>query len=540
MRRRDFIAAAASAGTVFPTKPMQRRQPNIVVILADDMGYSDIGCYGGEMETPNLDSLAAKGVRFTQFYNAARCCPTRASLMTGLHPHQAGIGHMMEDRKRPGYRGDLTRNCVTLAEVLRLAGYRTAMAGKWHLTPYGAAKHNWPLQRGFERFYGTIRGGGSYFQPLSLSRGNDLIETPSGGYYYTDAIAEEAERSVRDWGRGEQPFFLYVAFTAPHWPLHALSSEIRKYSSRYEGGWDRLRAERLRRLAHAGIVDRRWRLTTRDPDVPAWESVPHRQWEARRMAVYAAMIDRMDEGIGRILKALRDTGQEEETLVLFLSDNGGCAERISPDYKDQIAPRKTKAGVATTIGDRPGLMPGSDETFMGYGPGWANASNTPFRLYKHWVHEGGIATPLIAAWPGRMSGAGRLVHEPGHIIDVMATCVEAAGAEYPERYQGERITPMEGRSFLGAFDPRWKPAARSLYWEHEGNRAVRSGRWKLVAQHGRDWELYDMQTDRTETQDRIRRETALAKTLEASYLQWATRCGVEPWDEVYRGTASGA
>ncbi|MBN1846876.1 MAG: sulfatase-like hydrolase/transferase, partial [Sedimentisphaerales bacterium] len=284
------------------------RRPNIILIMSDDMGYSDIGCYGSEIETPNLDALAANGLRFTQFYNTARCCPTRASLLTGLYPHQAGIGHMMEDRKLAGYRGDLNPNCLTIAEVLKLAGYRTYMTGKWHVTPCRRdqlSKHNWPCQRGFDRFFGTIHGAGSFYDPNTLTRDNEFI-VPDEDFYYTDAISDNAVRFLQDHHNsdGDRPFFLYVAYTAAHWPLHALPKDIAKYRGKYDQGWDALRRQRLERMVELGLVDAKWRLSERDESVPAWQDARRKDWHARRMEVYAAMIDNMDQGIGRIVKTL--------------------------------------------------------------------------------------------------------------------------------------------------------------------------------------------------------------------------------------------
>ena len=305
-----------------------RRRPNIILIMADDMGYSDIGCYGGEIRTPNLDGLAAGGLRFTQFYNTARCCPTRASLMSGLYQHQAGVGHMMADKGYDSYRGDLSGRCVTIAEVLGGAGYGTYMSGKWHVTrhrgPEGP-KYNWPLQRGFDRFFGTIHGAGSFYDPCSLTRDNTQIPPGSDNFYYTNAISDNAATFIRE-HNGDNPFFMYVAYTAPHWPMHALPQDIAKYKGRYAGGWDALRAERHKRMMEMGIVDEKWKLTPRDEAVPPWAEAADKQWFERRMEVYAAMVDCLDQGVGRIVAELKKCGHFEDTLIFFLADNGGCAE----------------------------------------------------------------------------------------------------------------------------------------------------------------------------------------------------------------------
>jgi arylsulfatase A-like enzyme len=529
MTRREFTSIIAGAMTL-GAAPQDAARPNIVAVMADDMGFSDLGCYGGEVRTPNLDRLASNGVRFRQFYNTARCCPTRASLLTGLYPHQAGVGHMMADNGLPGYRGDLNGQCVTIAEVLRTAGYRTLMSGKWHVTPASLpSKHNWPLQRGFDRFYGTIHGAGSFYDPVTLAEGNEFIKPEGRDYYYTDALSHRAAQWINEFAGKPEPFFLYLPYTAPHWPLHALEEDIRRYENQYKQGWDALRKERLDRMVELGIVDRRWRLTDRDPAVPPWEEAPNKPWEARRMAVYAAMIDRMDQGIGQVISALERSGALDNTLILFLADNGGCAEELSTSWKGLHIPVKTRDGRAVQLGNDPEVMPGPETTYQSYGIPWANASNTPFRLYKHWVHEGGISTPLIAHWPAAIRQAGRQTDEPGHVIDLMATCVDVAGAKYPTTREGKAVAPMEGRSLLPVLQGRRGGPERDLYWEHEGNRAIRRGRWKLVSRHGQPWELYDLAADRTETNDLAARRPGTVRDLGARYDAWAKRAYVAPW-----------
>jgi len=544
--RRDFIKAMGLGAVAFAvpgcinaseSRAEKQKRPNIVLIMADDMGYSDIGCFGGEIRTPNLDGLAAGGIRFTQFYNTARCCPTRASLMTGLYQHQAGVGHMMEDKGYESYRGDLNNRCVTIAEVLKQAGYSTYMSGKWHVTRYRGPegpKHNWPRQRGFDRFFGTIHGAGSFYDPCSLTRDNTQIP-PGEDFYYTNAISDNAVKYISE-HNADNPFFMYVAFTAPHWPMHALPQDIARYKGRYAGGWDKLRAERHKRMIEMGIVDEKWELTPRDANVPPWEKAKGKQWFQRRMEVYAGMVDCLDQGIGRILKQLEKSGQFENTLIFFLADNGGCAEEygsrgaIKPDPSENI-PLKPMDKDELQPDMQPkvrGVMPGPADTYIAYGKPWANASNTPFRLYKHWVHEGGISTPLIAHWPKRITIHGELRRQPGHLIDIMATCVDVAGAEYPSEYKGNKITPMEGRSLVPAFDN--KPIQReAIYWEHEGNRAVRQGKWKLVSRHPGQWELYDIKADRTELTNLAQKYPEKVEQLETLYESWATRCGVQPW-----------
>lgn len=535
------------------TLAQQPPRPNIVLIMADDMGFSDIGCYGGEIRTPNLDRLASGGLRFTQFYNTARCCPTRASLLTGLYPHQAGVGWMMADNGYDGYRGDLNRRCMTIAEVLRPAGYSTYMSGKWHVTketrPDGP-KHNWPLQRGFDRFFGTIHGAGSYYDPNSLTRDNTQIAPDSSDFYYTDAISRSAVEFVTEHREraGERPFFLYVPYTAPHWPMHALPEDVARYKGRYARGWDALRAERHERMVEMGIVQKEWGITDRDRKAPAWEDLDEkdRAWFERRMEVYAAMIDRMDQGIGRIVEALKASGYYDDTLILFLADNGGCAEEYGsrgPVKPDPAAARElkpmapgelqTRMQPLVTRDGRPvrtgrGVMPGPADTYIAYGLPWANASNTPFRLYKHWVHEGGISTPLIAHWPKGIQRRGELEHQPGHLIDIMATCVDVSRASYPEEIDGRPIHPLEGRSLAPAFKGE-DIDRHALFWEHEGNRAVRVGRWKLVARGERGpWELYDLEADRTERHDLAEARPDRVRILSALWLEYAKRTNVLP------------
>jgi arylsulfatase A-like enzyme len=540
MNRRTFMQALGAGAMSSLASPLcgAAKRPNIILIMADDMGFSDLGCYGSEIATPNLDRLAARGIRFTHMSNNARCCPTRASLLTGLYPHQTGIGHMTTDQNQPGYRGDLNRECVTIAEALRPAGYRTLMSGKWHVTLNDEAhktdKHNWPLQRGFDRYFGTIIGAGSYFDPIMLTRDNEPIRAEAKGFYYTDAITDNALKFIDESAGKDQPFFLYTAYTSPHWPLHALPEDIRKYEDRYKGGWDALRQERHRRMIEMGIVDKRWPLTPRDPRVPAWAAEPNKEWQARRMAVYAAQIDRMDQGIGRILRALDERKVADNTLVLFLADNGGCAEEILPSWKQDFIPSLTRDGRRPVQrGNDPKVMPGPEETYQSYGIPWANASNTPFRLYKHWIHEGGISTPLIARWPNGIKQPGSITHQAGHIIDIMATCVDVAGTSYPASYGGQKIKPLEGQSLA----PILRGEERKPYtnfWEHEGNRAVRQGKWKLVSRFPDTWELYDLEADRTEMNNLAGANPSLVKELSSLWDAWARRSNVRPWEEMQK------
>jgi arylsulfatase len=531
------------------------KQPNILVILTDDMGYSDLGCMGSEIQTPHLDALAAAGTRFTQFYNTARCCPTRASLLTGLHPHAAGMGHMGEKTAYEGYTGSIHSRCVTIAEAIKPAGYRTYAVGKWHVThPYGpnGPTIHYPLQRGFDKYYGTITGAGSYYDPTTLCRGNTFItvendpEYKPASFYYTDALTDNAIRFLQQ-HRSEstdKPFFMYLAFTAAHWPLHAKPTDIAKYKGKYDAGYDAVRQAREARMRKLGLLSPQWKRTA---TVGNWGKVEDKAWEARCMETYAAMVDSMDQGVGRIVADLKASGQLDNTLILYLQDNGACAETIgrkasqepknlTPRDKDWLQPKiwppmQTRDGRAVRSG--PEVLAGADDTYLSYGEAWANVSNTPYREYKHWVHEGGIATPLIAHWPEGMKSAtkGRLVAEPGQLPDIMATCLDIAGATYPQTYNGNTLHPMAGKSLKPLLiADNAKLEERLLFWEHEGNRAVREGKWKLVAKGpAAAWELYDMEEDRTELNDRAATDHARVKRMAEAWEKWALENKVLPW-----------
>ena len=536
-------------------------RPNIILIMCDDVGYSDMGCYGSEINTPNIDALAQGGVRFTQFYNTARCCPTRAALMTGLYSHQAGIGHMTDDHSEKvgsAYTGELSKNAVTIAEALKRAGYSTYMTGKWHVTkvtnPKDAAnKHNWPIQRGFDRFYGTIHGAGSFFDPNTLTRDNTFIspfddaEYQPEEFYYTDAINDHAARFVTEHAKSspEKPFFMYMAHTAAHWPMHAKEADIAQYKGKYDAGYDAIRAARVEKMKRLGLLDERWKVS---PQAGDWSKVDDKAWESRCMEVFAAMLDCMDQGIGRLVETLKKNGQYENTLILFLQDNGGCAEGmgrgpngkpradapslavLAKDYlQPDMIPKQTRDGYPMRQGK--GVMPGGADTYIGYGEAWANVSNTPFREYKHWEHEGGISTPLIAHWPQGIAESrnGKLEAQPSHLIDIMATCVDLGGGAYPKELNGNAIQPMEGVSLKPAFQGEPLNRPQPIFWEHEGNRAIRIGDWKLVSKHRGGWELYDMTTDRTEMNNLAATQLDRVKDMSAQWDAWAKRVGVAPW-----------
>ena len=520
----------------------QNDPPNIVLILADDLGFSDIGCYGSEIQTPNLDRIGYAGVRFTQMYNTARCCPSRASLLTGLYPHQAGVGHMTDDKGVPSYQGYLNRNCVTVAEALRASGYSTWMSGKWHVgggynildsTSWrpGDPTHPIPSQRGFDHFYGIVSGAASYFYPRTLMRDDQFIPLETSGYYLTDAISDTAVDMVKQAAAQQRPFFLHVTYTAPHWPLHAPDEDIARYEGSYRHGWDAVRTARHEELKGLGLVASSWDISPRDPQSPPWRDTAHRDWEDLRMATYAAQIECMDRGIGRILDSLSELELTDDTLVMFASDNGGCAYFLAEDT-DPDEPFRYHTdpldGRSIRVGNIADLRCGPADTFMSYGRSWANVSNSPFRRFKRWVHEGGISTPFIVSWPARISEPG-IVHQPTHFIDVMATCLDVAGAPYPAEFDGRPITPLEGESFLPLLDGDDWSRQRPLFFEHEGNRAVRLGEWKLVSEFGGDWELYNMAEDRTELHDLATQNTPRVTDLVGRYDDWSARCDVRPW-----------
>jgi arylsulfatase len=529
MKFNKYLIAAITGTFTLPLLAQSGEKPNIILIVADDMGYSDIGCYGGEIETPNINRLGNHGIRYTQFYNAGRSCPTRASLMTGLYPHQAGMGWMtVANLGTPQYQGELNDRCMTIAEVLKSVGYNTYMSGKWHLTrnydeTQSADKHNWPLQRGFDGFFGTIPGGGSYFTPNGLAVGNTIIK-PKQPFYYTEAISDNAVGFIREnqTKKPEQPFFLYVAYTAPHWPLHALDKDIAKYKGKYDKGWDAMRKERYVRMKKMGIIPENTVLPERHEDAAAWYTIPKRLKSelSHRMEVYAAQIDNMDQGIGRIIAELERTNQLDNTIIMFLSDNGACAEMISHD-------------------DKTGEIGSTDASFESYGLAWANVSNSPFRMFKHWIHEGGIATPFIVHWPKGIDSKynGRLYNKPAHLVDVLATVVELSNVDYTKLInKNNKLQPLEGQSLLPTFqllDNNRKP----IFWEHEANIGMRDGKWKLVAKAKEgnkgaigQLELYNIEDDRSETNDLSKQYAELTKKMFDQWMEWANRIQVFPLD----------
>ena len=498
-------------------------RPNIVIVMVDDMGFSDIGCYGGEIETPHLDQLAANGLRFKQFYNTGRCCPTRASLMTGLHPHQTGIGHMTETPEHPNpledepYQGYLNNRCVTLAQVLKQAGYHTLMAGKWHLSYH--RKEGWPLQRGFDKYFGIIAGASHYMKPSGqrgLTYMNEPMEPPQN-FYITDAFTDYACRFVEEsLAEEKKPFFLYLTYTAPHWPLQAKPQDLAKYEGKYMIGWEALSRRRLARQRAMGLIHPDWKPAPHEG--PKWETLRPQQKRILdlRMAAYAGCVDAVDQNIGKLAAKLKELGQFNNTVFFFLSDNGACAE----------------GGVLGSGGEESIRNPLSTQGTAGprCGRAWANASNTPFRMYKHFVHEGGMATPLIVHWPAGIAPPrrGTWVKSFGYLPDFMPTCLELSGGEYPSYFAGSPVSPHSGKSLVPLLTKRDSPIHQgSVFWEHEGNRALREGDWKLVWSSAGPWELYNMASDRTEMNNLAAQRPRLVADMQRRWEGWARRTGVQ-------------
>ena len=496
-----------------------RGRPNVLLILADDMGYSDLGCYGSEISTPNLDRLASNGLRFSRFYNGARCCPTRASLLTGLYAHQAGVGGMVKgvrtDKVTDPFQGYLNEHCVTLGEVLGQSGYRTMMSGKWHVSEF---REGWPLQRGFDRYYGLISGAMNFF---NIEKGkenatriflddNEEIRPRGDGFYSTNAFTDSALEFLDESSTQDKPFFLYLAYNAPHYPLHALPEDIEKYRGKYREGWEALRAERYQRMKDSGLLTELHELSPPHPDVIPWEEVENQDEMDLKMAIYAAQVECMDRGVGQVVEKISSMGELDNTLIMFLSDNGACAE-TSP--------------LGGIWRERTGEL-GSEDSYESYGLCWANAGNTPFRKFKRYTAEGGILTPFIAHWPAGIESRGEVVREPSHILDIMPTLCEICEADYPETFNGRPVIPYEGRSILPSLQGGNAESARILCWEHLGEKAALAEPWKIVQGHDSDrWELYNLAEDPVELNDLS--ETHPEKTVEmiTIYRDWEDRVG---------------
>jgi arylsulfatase len=509
----SFVLIAAFIGLVSVKNIPVDPRPNIIYIMADDMGYSDLGCYGGEVNTPNLDQLAANGIKLKKFYNNSRCCPTRASLLTGQYPHTVGMGGMVGLAKAPiekgSYQGFLNDSFPTIAEELKKAGYSTYMSGKWHV---GERPQHWPMKRGFDRYYGLISGASSFFEITPAERDKRRFvlddkdyEIPKEGHYMTDAFTDHALGYLDQHknNSSETPFFLYLAYTAPHFPLHALESDIAKYESLYLQGWDVTRDKRFQKMKQLGLVDDQYRLTERPEVIPAWDDVADKKVWARKMAVYAAMIDRMDQNIGRLINKLKSNGQYENTMIVFISDNGACAETVNT---------KLLSDPEKKIGER--------GSYHIYGESWANASNTPFKKYKHYMHEGGVVTPCIIQWPAKIKPKKGYSDGIGHVIDLMPTALELAGAKLPN---------LAGKSFSYLWT-KSKAPERTYCWEHEGNQAIRKGDWKLVKEFQETyWSLYNLAKDPTEINDLSGVEPERAKAMMEEYADWFAKVGARPY-----------
>lgn len=501
------------SSALFAAEP--KTKPNVLVILVDDMGWSDIGCYGGEIPTPNIDALAKGGLRFTQFYNTGRCSPTRASLLTGHYPHQAGMGNLDNVIKpgHPGFQGKLADNSVTMAEVLHEAGYFTAMSGKWHL---GQQNGTPPWERGFDRSLNAPKGGFYYSESKSASiflNGKPVTNGESGvpkEWYTTDIWTDFGLKFIDEAKTEKKPFFLYLAYNAPHFPLQAAPEDIAKFRGRYKAGWDKLREERYARQKEMGLIDPAWTLSPIAADLKKWDSLTTGEQDHfdHLMAVYAACLSRVDTAIGRLVAGLKERGELDNTLLFFMSDNGGNAEG-GPQGKSNGEP--------------------TDSNSVWFcGESWASLENTPFRRYKHYAHEGGVSTPLIAHWPAGITASrnGALEKQPGHVIDIMSTVVDITGAKYPATFHDKPIEPMEGVSLRPAFESQALARAQPIFFNHEDNRAVRDGQWKIVALKGKPWELYDMNADRTELHDLAAEKTELVAKMSAQYDAWAQRTHV--------------
>lgn len=548
--RRKFLelSAAGTLGMALPnwacsrSRPADER-PNIIVIMADDMGFSDPGCYGGEIETPNIDRLANNGLRFNNFYNAARCCPTRASLMTGQYQHKV---NMATNGNTLGKSG------VTIAEALGQAGYNTGMVGKWHLSetqplpnaeknqawlnhqydpgvPF-APEESYPVNRGFDRHYGIIWGVANYFDPFSLVNGTEPVETVPDDYYLTKAINSHSVDYIRNFAQADDPFFLYVAHAAPHWPLHALEEDIAKYEERYLHGWDDLRERRFQRQRELGLFGENVTL----PDVQNrgsdWNGLSdeRKRFMARKMAVHAAMVDRMDRGVGMILDTLEEEGELDNTLILFMSDNGGSPELPKNWGPGFDRPSETRNG--QKIRYEGFEKAGSETTYAGIGPAWASAINTPFRYWKAEQYEGGAHTPCIVHWPNGMKATpGSFTDQVGHVMDVLPTCLELADAEYPAEYNGHQITPMDGKSLLPILEGEEREGHEQLFFEHVGGKALLKGDWKIVSLRRKNdaWRLYNIAEDPTETNDLSTKHPGRVRAMEETWTAWAKSVGLE-------------
>jgi arylsulfatase A-like enzyme len=502
-----LACSAVSSDAAERPNVVAAERPNVVIILTDDMGFSDLGCFGGEIETPNLDSLAHGGLRFTEFYNTARCWPTRATLLSGR------------------YSNGLSPAQVTIAELMKPAGYQTGMVGKWHLGM--DPKKNGPIQRGFDDFYGTMTGAGSFWDPYTLTRNTDPIEPDGEDFYYTDKIGTEAVRQIETFAKSDKPFFQYVAFTAAHWPLHAPEKSVQKYIKRYDEGWGTLRSERYARMLEIGIIDEeRWPLPPAEKNVKAWDSVDHKPWRIRNMAIYAAMVDHMDQAVGRVVDALKRTKQLDNTLIIYFHDNGACPEHLGGNgwnTANNILAKAKKEGKKVAVGDVFDVPMGGPLTYGSVGHNWANAQNTPLRRYKSNVHAGGSCSPAIVHWPaGLKTKPGSITSQRGHVIDMMATCLDLAAGEYPAEFAGNKVAPHESQSLVPIFQGKQVDRDHAYIFNHSGTHAVVKGDYKIVREGRRPWALYNLAKNRTETNDLAKEQPDRVETLEKI---WDARWG---------------
>jgi len=482
-------------------------RPNILVVLTDDMGFSDLGCFGGEIDTPNLDKLAKNGLRFTEFYNTARCWPTRATLMSGIYSNGLGNGQ------------------VTIAELLKPAGYQTGMVGKWHLGKNPTK--DGPIQRGFDDFYGTMTGAGSFFDPYTLTRNTEFTEVDEEDYYYTDRIGVEATRQIEEFAKSEKPFFQYVAFTAAHWPIHAPEKSIEKYLETYEGGWEKLRKERYARMLKMGVIDKEsWPLPPLEDRVKPWDAIDHKPWRIRNMAIYAAMVDHMDQAVGKIVDSLKRTKQLDDTLIIYFHDNGACPEHLGGNgwnTANNILAKARRAGKTIAVGDKFDVPMGGPMTYGSVGHNWANAQNTPMRRYKSNVHNGGACTPAIVHWPaGLKTEPGSISKQRGHVVDMMATCLELAEAKYPEEFNGKETKDHESFSLVPILKGEAVDREHAYVFNHGGTHAIVKGEYKIVREGRRPWALYHLAEDRTETKNLAAKHPDLVTQMAAI---WEKRWG---------------
>lgn len=546
-KSRQLLLSATAALPVVASAQAEDRRPNIMVIMVDDMGYSDLGCFGGEIHTPNLDGLANNGMRFTQFFNAGRSCPSRAALMTGLYAQQAGIMAMGQS---------LNTECVTIPEVLKTAGYHTAMTGKWHLSltqgignkadqmawlshqntfnnrPF-APIETYPCNRGFDEHWGTIWGVVNHFDPFSLVHNEEPIYTDAipSDFYSTDFITDKTIDLLDDLSAKEEPFFMYVAYNAPHWPLHAKPEDIKKYDGMYDEGWDVMREKRYARMVELGLISPEQTPVSRNESGRLWENETDKEFQAANMEVHAAMIDCVDQGVGRIIQKLKETGEYDNTIIIFSSDNGASSENYGIGEFDRHD--RTRDGQMVTHDSR---TPGDQLSYNYLGTGWAGAINTPFRYWKAESFHGGIAAPTIVHWPaGMKSGKGSIVNEPCHFIDIMPTCIALAGAEYPSTYNGHSIKPLaaEGRSLLPLIsgEGEWN-GERTLFWEHENGRAVRVGNWKMTSLRNGGWQLFDLSTDYSETNNVAAEHPDKVREMKTLWNNWAKSVGLKVEEEM--------